>query len=67
MPKSALTPIDNGGHYVTVTPQDEQAARLLNRQLERIQSFMPSQQHRITPRKLAKRLVMEKALEDAKK
>ncbi|MCO7255407.1 hypothetical protein KSI86_14690 [Dickeya oryzae] len=66
MTKSALTPIDDGGRYVTVTPQDEQAARLLNRQLDRIQSFMPSQRHRVTPTKLAKRLVMEKAREDTK-
>jgi len=66
MAKSAKTPIDNGGNYVTVTPQNEYEERLLNRQLMRIQSFMPPQQHRITPTKLAKRLVMEKAEEDLK-
>ncbi|WCG82271.1 hypothetical protein [Pectobacterium sp. A5351] len=64
MPTSAQTPIDDGGNYVTVTPQDKNAARLLNRQLKRIQAFMPSQKHRVTPTKLAKRLVMEKAEED---
>ncbi|WP_174871197.1 hypothetical protein [Pectobacterium polaris] len=66
MPKSEKTLIDDGGDYVTVIPQDEHAARLLNRQLKRIQSFMPSQKHRVTPRKLAKQLVMEKAEEDVK-
>ncbi|MBP2200296.1 hypothetical protein [Pantoea cypripedii] len=66
MPRSAKTPIDDGGDYVTVTPRDEYSAQLLNRQLKRIQSFMPSQQHRVTPIKLAKQLVMEKAEEDAK-
>lgn len=66
MPHSAKTTIDNGGQYVTVTPKNDYEAMLLNRQLERIQSFIPPQQHRITPTKLAKRLVMEKAEEDAK-
>lgn len=66
MPKSAKTSIDDGGDYVTVTPRDEHETKLLNRQLKRIQSFMPSQKHRVTPTKLSKKLVIEKAEEDIK-
>ncbi|MEO3988378.1 hypothetical protein [Pseudocitrobacter cyperus] len=66
MPVSAKTTIDNGGNYVTVVPQTEYEVHLLNRQLKRIQAIVPEQKHRITPTKLAKQLVLEKAQEDAK-
>ncbi|EPW7037832.1 hypothetical protein J8A01_22915 [Vibrio parahaemolyticus] len=66
MAKPPKKTIDEGGNYVTVTPKTQREADLLNRQLERIQSFMPSQKHRVTPTKLAKRLVMEQAKRDSK-
>lgn len=66
MAKPEKKQLDDGGNYVTVTPKTEREVELLNRQLERIQSFMPDQRHRVTPTKLAKRLVMEQAERDAK-
>lgn len=64
MPKKTYSQIDDGGKYVTVKPQTELDVKLLNRQLDRIQSFMPTQKHRVTPTKLTKRLVMEQAGRD---
>ncbi|CAK2793940.1 conserved hypothetical protein [Vibrio crassostreae] len=65
MPRSAYTSIDEGGDYVTVVPRSQREVELLNRQLRRIQSFMPDQKHRVTPTKLAKRLILEQAERDA--
>lgn len=66
MSKYPKKQMDDGGNYITVTPKTEQEVELLNRQLDRIQSFMPDQKHRVTPKKLAKRLVMEQAKRDTK-
>lgn len=66
MAKPPKKQMDDGGNYVTVTPKTEREVELLNRQLERIQSFIPAQKHRVTPTKLAKRLVMEQAERDTK-
>ncbi|MNG96553.1 hypothetical protein D3C87_1497250 [compost metagenome] len=66
MAKPPKRQMDDGGNYVTITPKTEREVELLNRQLDRIQSFMPDQKHRVTPTKLAKRLVMEQAERDTK-
>ncbi len=64
MTKSQKTSIDDGGDYLIIKPDNQRDVELLNRQLKRIQSFMPSQKHRVTPHKLAKRLIMEQAERD---
>lgn len=66
MPKPPKKSIDDGGSHVIVKPKTQREVDLLNRQLERIQSFMPDQKHRITPTKLAKRLIMEQVERDTK-
>lgn len=64
MTKPPKKPMDDGGNYITVTPKTDREVELLNRQLERIQSFFPDQRHKVTPTKLAKRLVVEQAYRD---
>jgi hypothetical protein len=64
MTKPPKKSIDDGGNYVIIKPKTQKEVDLLNRQLKRIQSFLPKQKHRVTPTKLAKRLVIEQAERD---
>lgn len=66
MTKPPKKSVDDGGNYVVVNIKTQQEVDLLNRQLARIQSFIPDQKHRVTPHKLAKRLIMEQVGRDTK-